>query len=219
MEYPIKVNYEYTASSYKALKWLQDLPNLFAADFETASKYTEKEKQLLKIRMGQTKDAWLYNTYSQMVNSNGLSHPSYSVVTHLTVSWSDRDSYVILCGNDSIRNLCFNYLVDTPKIQIWHNCTFDFKHIYYHTNKIPKNFIDTRLLAKSILNDANGFRSDVGLKSLMGYAYGAWSVAKDNLFNLEDMFNEKLIEYAATDSAATYKLYQDIMEDLSKWKI
>ena len=74
------------------------------------------------------------------------------------------------------------------------------------------------LLARCILNDANGFKNNVGLKELMAYAYGDWAISKDN-FTLEEMWDENIIRYTATDSPATYKLYQDILEDQNKWKI
>jgi hypothetical protein len=95
---------------------------------------------------------------------------------------------------------------------------FDFKHIFFNTKKLPKNFIDTQLLAKSILNDADSFRDRTGLKDLMAYAYGDWAVSKDD-FTLEEMWEESMIRYAATDSCATVRLYKDILEDLGKWKL
>ena len=51
MEYPIKVNYEYTSNTYRAKQWLDSLPDLFAADFEVASKYTKKEKDTFMYRL------------------------------------------------------------------------------------------------------------------------------------------------------------------------
>ena len=111
------------------------------------------------------------------------------------------------------------YLLYTGKDQRPLLNTFvDFKHILYNTGKIPINYIDTQLLAKSILNDANSFRDKTGLKDLMAYAYGDWAISKEN-FTLEEMWDENMIRYAATDSPATYKLYQDILSDLNKWKI
>ena len=46
----------------------------------------------------------------------------------------------------------------------------------------------------------------------MAYAYGAWAIAKDN-FTLDEMYDENMIKYSATDACATYKLYQDILKD------
>ena len=219
MDYPIQVNYEYTNNLYKAKKWLQGLPDLFAADFEVASKFTAKEKEHIKYKL----DNYHLKNESerillQQLTSNGLSHPSLTVITHLSVGWSDKDSYVIICDSPAIRNLVYQFLITTPKQQLWHNAVFDFKHIFYHTGILPSNYIDTQLLAKSILNDADSFKDRTSLKELMGYAYGDWAISKED-FTLEEMWSESMIKYAATDSPATYKLYQDILEDLNKWKI
>ena len=219
MDYPIQVNYEYTNNLYKAKKWLQGLPDLFAADFEVASKFTIKEKEHIKYKLDNypLKDE-SERILLQQLTSNGLSHPSLTVITHLSVGWSDRDSYVIICDSPAIRNLVYQFLITTSKQQLWHNAVFDFKHIFYHTGMLPSNYIDTQLLAKSILNDADSFKDRTSLKELMGYAYGDWAISKED-FTLEEMWSESMIKYAATDSPATYKLYHDILEDLSKWKI
>lgn len=219
MEYPIQVKYDIINDTYTAWKRLNELPDLFAADFETASRFYKDAKETLKWRYENTKDEKKRRIYLQQYLSNGFSHPSLSCITHLSVAWSDRNSFVIICNYEKMRHLVCDFLVTTDKKQIWHNCTFDFKHILYNIGRIPKNYVDTRLLAKCYLNDADGFKSNVGLKNLMGYAYGSWSVAKDDLFNLDDVYDEKLLHYAAIDSCATYKLYQDIQEDLNKWQI
>lgn len=219
MDYPIQVNYEYTNNLYKAKKWLQELPDLFAADFEVASRFTAKEKEHIKYKLDNyhLKDE-SKRILLQQLTSNGLSHPSLTVITHLSVGWSDRDSYVIVCDNPAIRNLVYQFLITTPKQQLWHNAVFDFKHIFYHTGVLPSNYIDTQLLAKSILNDADSFKDRTGLKELMAYAYADWAISKED-FTLEEMWSESMIKYAAIDSPACFRLYQDILESLNKWKI
>lgn len=214
MNFPIKVNYKYTSNSYLANKWLHELPDMFAADFEVASRYTNKEKELAACRLNMTKDREVKRELRQIVESDGLSYPSYTCITHLSIAISDRDSFIIICDNDGIRKLVTNFLVTTNKLQLWHNCSYDFKHIYYLQHRIPKNFIDTQLLAKSLINNADNLSGDTKLKSLMGYAYGAWAVARESNFILEDMYNEDMLKYTAIDSAATYKLYCDILEDI-----
>ena len=219
METFIVVNYEYTNNLYKAKQWLNNLPDLFAADFEVASKYTRKQKDLIKHRLDNYKLAFeKERVLLQQLTSDGLSHPSLTVITHLSIGWTDRDSKVIVCDTERIRMLVFDFLISTTKQQLWHNCVFDFKHIFYHTGVLPQDYIDTQLLAKSLLNDADSFKDRTGLKDLMGYAYGAWGISKDD-FTLEEMWSEDMIKYAATDSPATYKLYEDIQKDLQKWKI
>lgn len=217
MNTPIKVNYEYTNNVYKASKWLERLPELFAADFEVASKFTKHNKNLFQYRLNHYdslsfEERRLLNQY---INSNGLSHASLTVITHLSVGWSDRDAYVIICDSNSIRNAVCNYLVSTKKQQLWHNCIYDFSRISYLTKHIPTNFIDTQLLAKTLLNNANSSKDDTRLKSLMAYAYGDWAISKDE-FVQEEMWQENVIRYSATDACATYKLYTDIMEDIGE---
>ena len=220
MDTPIKVSYEYSDNAFKVSQWLEDLPDLFAADFEVASRFTAKEKEHLRVRLDTMKNLSFEErrVLQQKIESDGLSHPSLTVITHLSVGWSNRDSKVIVCSSDKIRDIVYDFLINTDKTQIWHNATFDFKHILYRTGYIPKNYIDTMLLARCILNDANGFKNNVSLKELMAYAYGDWAISRDN-FTLEEMWDENMIRYAATDSPATYKLYQDILEDQNKWKI
>ena len=219
MEYPIKVNYEYTNNLYKAKQWLDNLPELFAADFEVASRFTLKEKELIKYRLDNYKLTFEERrVLLQQLTSDGLSHPSLTVITHLSVGWSDRDSYVIVCDNPAIRNLVHQFLTTTPKQQLWHNAVFDFKHIFYHTGVLPNNYIDTQLLAKSILNDADSFKDRTGLKELMQYKYGTWTISKDD-FVLEEMWSSDTILYSATDSCSTFALYQDILEDLKSREI
>lgn len=123
MEYPIKVNYQYTNNMYRAKQWLDNLPDLFAADFEVSSKYSLEEKEVFKYRLDNNDLSFEERRLLlQKLSSNGLSHPSLTVITHLSVGWSDRDSYVIICDNNQIRKLVYNFLTTTPKTQIWHNC-------------------------------------------------------------------------------------------------
>ena len=219
MDTPIVVNYEYTNNLYKAKQWLSNLPDLFAADFEVASKYTKKQKDLIKHRLDNYKLAFeKERVLLQQLTSDGLSHPSLTVITHLSVGWTDRDSKVIVCDTERIRMLVLDFLISTTKQQLWHNCVFDFKHIFYHTGVLPQDYIDTQLLAKSLLNDADSFKDRTGLKELMSYAYGSWAVAKES-FTLEEMWDENMLRYTATDPCACMKLYQYILEVLEQWKI
>ena len=219
MQYPIQVNYQYTNNCYKAKLWLDNLPELFAADFEVASKWTVKEKEKIKNTINTHKLSFKREkTLLQQLTADGLSHPSLTSITHLSVAKSNKDSYVIVCDNERIRSLILNFLITTDKKQLWHNSLFDFKHIFYHTKALPKSYEDTQLLAKSILNDADSFKDRTSLKELMQYKYGTWAISKDD-FVLEEMWSSDTILYSATDSCSTFALYQDILESLNKWKI
>ena len=214
----IQINYEYSSNLNTIKKWLINLPPLIACDFETSSKYYRKEKELLKYKYKVCQTPALKRRLNQQKESDGLSHPSLSVITHLSIAYSNKDAYVIVCCNNTLRQFVCNYLVSADNIQLWHNTSFDFKHIYYHTKSLPKSYIDTMLLAKSLINDANHSKSLVGLKDLMKYMIGDWSLSKD-VFTLEEMWNEDTIRYAATDACLTMKLYEDIQYTLNKWKI
>ena len=219
MEYPIAVNYKYTSNLYTARKWLAGLPDLIACDFETASKFTKKEKDLMKFRLDNRKLSFEeYRVLLQQYESNGLSHPSLTVITHLSVGWTDRDALVIICDNEGMRRFILEFLITTKRRQIWHNSPFDFKHILYNTGQLPLEFEDTMLQAKSILNDANPYRDKVSLKELMAYAYGDWAISKDE-FTLEEMYKESTNKYAGTDGCATFKLIEDLQEEINKWRI
>lgn len=216
---PIVVNYEYTTNLYQARQWLESLPDTFAADFEAASKFTKEEKSLFQYRLDNYnltfEEKLLYNQYIQ---SDGLSHPSLTVITHLSVAWSEDEGYVIICDTDALREYIGLYLITTDRTQIWHNAVYDFSHIYYLTGSIPKNFIDTQLLSRNMLNNADSSKDRTSLKYLMGEYYGDWGISKDS-FTLEEMYNPKTIRYSATDATATHKLYSLIQEELASWKI
>jgi hypothetical protein len=216
MDNPIQVKYKYTNNIYKAKCWLEDVPDIFGADFETASKFTAKEKEIIKFRLNNFKmSKEQRRVYEQQVMSSGLSHPSMVVITHLSIGLSENEAFVIVCDTPHIRQLVYDFLVATPSKQIWHNASFDFKHIKYHTGKIPKNFEDTMLLAKCLINDCNSFRDRVGLKELMSHKFGDWAISKDE-FTLEEMYKESTIKYASIDSVSTLHLWYDINKEIKE---
>lgn len=219
MQISLPIDYEFTNDIYKAKKWLENMPDIIACDFEVASKFTAKEKELIQFKLNNYRlgDEERRVLQQQLV-SNGLSHPSLTVITHFSIAESYSKSYVIICDIHRIRQLICNYLINTNKLQLWHNAQFDWKHIHYYTNSFPKNYLDTMLLARSLLNNANSMYSKVGLKELMSYTFGEWAISKDS-FTLEEMWNPKTIKYAAIDTLATFKLYEDIQEEITKWRI
>lgn len=207
----MQINYEYTSNAYVAKRWLKELPSIFAADFEVASRFTATEKKNFQ-RMIEDNHK-LSSIYSKYIESDGLSHPSLTVITHLSLAWSHTNARIIICTTHNIRKLICNFLVSTDKTQIWHNSAFDFKHIYYLINSTPPNFIDTMFLAKCLLNNTDRSKARVSLKELMGWKYGAWGLSKDNQITLENMKDEKMLLYSATDTCATFSLYEDLKNE------
>lgn len=198
---------------------LNNLPDLIACDFETASRWTDAEKEEMKQFLAEHDediDREEKRQIRQFIESDGLSHPSLTYVTHLSVAWSPTDAFVAVLSTDLHRQRVLRWLATTDRKQIWHNLSFDGKHILYHTGGFPTNYEDTEVLAKTILNHVNTFEAKTGLKHLMGYkAGGNWAVSND-YFNLSEINNTDLIKYAATDSAMTYALWGEIQESLSQ---
>ena len=209
----IKVNYKYSDNIFEIKKELRKLKDIFAADFEIASAYTKKEKINMQSMLENNNniDFETKRQLQQKINSDGLSHPSLTTITHLSLACSEDTAFVIICNNSHIRKIVLEFLVTTPKKQIWHNACFDFSHIYYHNNKLPLLYEDTQLLCKALKNDVDSFKSNTRLKDLMANYYGDWAISKDN-FTLEEMYNEDMLRYTAIDSCATYKLYKDYYE-------
>ena len=189
---------------------LDALTSTAAFDFETASKWSDDTKLLLKADLELTEDREEQRILQQKIDSTGLSHPSLVRVTHMSMATSDRDGYVFIMDNDEILDYCMNWLVTTNIRQIWHNASFDFKQIYHHTGKFPKLYEDSQQLAKSLINHVETFKANTQLKHLMGYAYGAWGLTED-YFNVSNLYDETLLLYAATDACASWQLW-DVMQ-------
>ncbi len=194
------------------------LPSLIACDFETGSKYTDKEKIDFKVEldmllMGTSKhrktEQARIRFLQNAIASNGLSHPSKAILTHLSIAINEDTAYVVVFVNKILGEVVLDWLVTTEVTQVWHNLTFDGLHILYHTGRLPKKYEDTMIMARIGTNHCDP--TSVGLKYLMGDIYGDWAVSKD-VFNIDNILDEGLIQYAGIDACATYKLYEEIKE-------
>ena len=187
-----------------------------ACDFETATIYTQKAKEIAKTRKKYLKNNWeAIRECDFIINANGLSNVHVVRPTHLSVAWSEKDAVVFILTKSygSIHILC-DLLVDTKVKQIWHNASYDFSFIYYFTHKYPPNFEDTKLLVKCLTSNVKTYKYPVGLKELEGNYYGKWAIAKED-FTQDNSYNNDLLKYSATDACATYHLYQRILEELN----
>lgn len=212
----IKVTFKSTSTPYTALKWLNALPPLAAFDFEAACIYSpDEQKQFAKMALDDTYSKQDRRTLHSMSKASALSHPSHVHLTHLSVGLSETEAFVIILHNNHMRRLILKWLIETDVIQVWHNATFDFKHIYYHTGQFPRNYEDSQQHAKTIINHVETYKAKTGLKDLAGPHYGEWAVAAD-YFTLDQMYNPKLIEYAAIDGAATMWLWNSIQRHLKE---
>ena len=207
----MEINFKYTDNIFKVRSWIEELATkkVIACDFEVASLYDDEEKARCakKLEDSVSDEDKLY--FRQIINSNGLSYPALTKLTHLSVAWSANDAYVFILAKDNVRNALLEFLTDTEVLELWHNACYDLKHVYYYTHKFPKHFIDTQLLAKCYLNNASNALCDTSLKYLMKDEYGDWAIAKDN-FNQNNQYDEKMLEYSATDACATYALFRQM---------
>lgn len=203
------VTHQQTNDAKEALEWLTSLTvPIVACDFEAASRYTDEEKEEFKAQL-ETASRLDKHLLQQRIDSSGLSHPSLSRLTHMSLAYSETEAYVFIFDNQEIQDAVLNWIVTTPIKQVWHNLCFDGKHIMHNTGKLPIDYEDSQILAKTLLNHVDNSKSATGLKHLMGYKFGAWAVSSDN-FTLVNMYSPELIHYAAIDACATLTLWNEI---------
>lgn len=203
------VTHQQTNDAKEALEWLTSLTvPIVACDFEAASRYTDEEKEEFKAQL-ETASRLDKHILQQRIDSSGLSHPSLSRLTHMSLAYSETEAYVFIFDNQEIQDAVLNWIVTTPIKQVWHNLCFDGKHILHNTGKLPIYYEDSQILAKTLLNHVDNSKSATGLKHLMGYKFGAWAVSSDN-FTLVNMYSPELIHYAAIDACATLTLWNEI---------
>ena len=214
---PIKVTYTSTNDIYDANQMLATLSAhpIIACDFEVATKYTPAELATFQATLNDPTSSKASRIRAKScLTATALDHVSHTTLTHCSIAWSESEAFVFILDNPRITKRILNFLTTSTITQIWHNASFDFRHIYYYTQRFPVNYEDSQLLAKSILNHADNEQSRVGLKELAGKWYGSWAVSPDN-FSLEHIHDEEVHLYAATDACATYKLYHSIRDYIS----
>lgn len=201
----IQVTYEATSDPVRASQMLSHIESLSIAafDFEAAVKYTPEDIEHFKAQLENSDLPYLKRkSYQSKAKATALSHPSHTQLTHLSIAWSESEAYVIILDTPEITDLVLNFLVTTDMVQIWHNLSYDAKHIVHRTGQFPKNYEDTQIFAKTLINHVDTFKAKTGLKELAGEAYGSWAISPD-LFDVSQMYEENVLKYAATDACAT----------------
>ena len=208
----IQVNYKYTRNAFMANKFLNEIQqhDLIACDFEVAIKYTEAELQAFKNELATDPPKLRRIELESKLAATALDHASHCRITHCSIATNDHTAYVFIIDNQKLQDLILNFLVTTQIKQVWHRASFDFRHIYYNTGRIPINYEDTQIFAKCILNHVDTYKANTGLKELV-QCYGQWGISSDN-FTVDRMYDEHVIKYAATDACATYYLYEAILQ-------
>ncbi len=208
VERAIEVNYQYTNDAETAQKWLDGLPDLIAADFETATRYSKEEQaEAKKLSLDTSLPKLERIKWQAIANATALGHPYHCTITHFSVAWSERDAYVIIIDAQPVADVVLQYLVTTTRKQVWHNYGYDGRFIRYYADGDVINMEDSQILAKTLVNHVETFKAKTSLKDLAGEWYGDWGISADS-FDLSQQYEEYVIRYSATDACATWKLWQ-----------
>jgi len=210
-----KVETNLVASSYGITKILKDLSvhKLLSFDTETRSVYTKDEVKAAKTMLKdeddiRTEDLRLVKLVAK---SSGLSYPSLIKTTHFIFGLSPTHSVVIITNSINEEMKIWYWVINFKNKLIIHNSMFDLKICYQRTGKIPIDFVDTMLLAKTLINNADNWKAKVGLKDLMGSEYDPkWSLY--NNYDVENLKDEDFISYCGIDGAATFGLYNELQK-------
>ena len=167
-----------------------------------------------------------FHTIAVDFEAKDLTLPQFNPLTMLSIGWNLLKSTVIVFKDQAIKDYVLNWLVTTQVRQVWHNATFDWKFIKYHTGKLPINYEDSQLLAAVYNNNVDSAKRISGLKALAGTLYQDWASAKSS-FDLYDtelnhtvtnlnyigtndpsVYNLALIKYAGIDTMATKLVWE-----------
>lgn len=212
----IKVNYQSTSDVEQAKLWLSELESYeqIGADFESAIRYTDEEcEQFKSTYENELLPKLVRMDARSKYRATALDHISHIDITHFQAAWTESDSYVFILDSYEITELVLHWLITTKVKQIWHNASYDFRLIYGLTGEFPKNYEDTQIYAKTLLNHVEIQKARTGLKELAGHAYGSWGISED-CFTKSQMYDDHVLKYAATDPCATLYLWNRILEDV-----
>jgi hypothetical protein len=213
----IDVKYTLYTSTYSIKKQLPKILErckLLAFDTETRSVYNKEKREEAKEYLKATETSDFYYKQARVVaESSGLSYPSIVNTTHFIFGESRDTSHVVVCTTPEQELFVWNLVADYDGKLLVHNSLFDLKIMFQRTGKLPKDFVDTALMVKGMINHVNIWKCKTGLKVLMGEYYPAkWSLMDD--YEPLDWKNENFILYCAIDGCATYFLHTLILEEI-----
>ena len=213
----INVKYKVFSTDWSIFKNLKKLSkyDLLSFDTETQSVYSKQERKTA-IKLLKNKDIPVdeKSLILQISECSGLSFPSLVKVTHFIFGIKDNYSIIFISTDLSTELLIWNWLAKYNGKLLIHNTLFDLKLMYHRIKQFPKNYEDTQLLAKSLINHVNVWKSKTGLKELMGSYYSPeWSLIDD--YEPKNLKDPKFLLYAATDGSATIKLWHEMQETIS----
>jgi hypothetical protein len=184
---------------------------MMSFDIETSGLYSkEQRKEAIKL-LDKDLDTYHHKLVSVVANNSGLSFPEITRTTHFVFGLCRQTAVVIVVPNRHMELLVWNWLRNYRGKLLIHNALFDLKMMYHRVGDLPNDYDDTMLMLKVLINNSDVWKSKTGLKEIMGEYYPpAWSVF--NEYEPEDPKDESFLEYAAIDGAATYHLYELILE-------
>lgn len=210
----IEVDYQFGTTSWKCTQLLRALAEepLLSFDTETAGVYSKEERKQAEKLLATAKLSPKHRTeYSIVASNSGLSYPSLVRTTHFIFGLRNNYSIVLVTASRNEEMLVWNWLKTYKGHLIIHNTLFDLKIMYHRVKAFPQYYTDTALMAKCLINNADNFKSLIGLKELMGSYYKPeWSLFDS--YEPDNLLEPKFLEYAAIDGAATIHLWEDLLK-------
>ncbi len=150
-----------------------------------------------------------------IANNSGLSYPSLIKTTHFIFGLSEKRSIILIVHTANEELNIWNWLASYKGKLIIHNTLYDLRIMYERIGKLPNDYEDTQLLTKSLINNSDTWKSKVGLKELMGEHYDPkWVLYND--YDVTDYKDKNFLNYGAIDGAATFKLWEQLMEHITE---
>ena len=213
----INVDYDLYVSNYSVrnkLPKLLERCSLLSFDTETRSVYDKNLREEASQYLKDVDTSDLYYKQAMVVtSSSGLSYPSITRTTHFVFGESRCKSHVVVCNTPELELFVWKLVAKYEGKLLVHNSLFDLKIMYQRVGSLPKDFEDTALLVKCLINHVNIWKAKTGLKELMGSYYSPkWTMMND--YEPEDFKNKDFIVYTAIDGASTFYLWELIKEEL-----
>jgi len=209
------------SSTYKIRNTLPKIfkdNDMLSLDVECRTVYTKPERDEAKAYLKDAATSDPYYKQARVVSaSSGLSYPSIVRTTHFIFGISKNKVYTIICKTPEMELFIWELIADYVGTFLIHNTGFDLKICYERTGKLPKNIVDTMLLAKCLINHVNIWKAKTGLKELVGDYYPpSWSLFED--YEPADLKGEKFLKYCGYDGSAVWTVYELMKEELRNEK-
>ena len=216
----IEVKYTYYTTYYTIARQLHKLASrpIMSLDFEAQSIYTLDEraeaKELVKKHQDELSSADL-RLSKVVARASGLSHPSITKMTHCIFGLSEDESIIFVITDPKVEELLMDFIVNFEGKLVLHNATFDLKLVHHRTGRFPRDFDDTQLLSRCLINHTQDWQCKTGLKHIMGEYYDPrWTLIES--YDIQDFKDKDFLRYCSIDGSATIKLWYDLQEHIKE---